>query len=64
MAPADVHYGRAPAITAARGQVLDAAYAANPERFVNKPPQPPRIADAAWINPPVDDPAETLQPAQ
>jgi len=64
MAPADVHYGRAPAITAARGQVLDAAYTANPERFVNKPPQPPQLADAAWINPPVDDPAGTHQPAQ
>ena len=33
MSPADVHYGRAAAITAARGQVLDAAYAAHPERF-------------------------------
>ena len=65
MAPADVHYGRAPAITAARGKVLDAAYAANPERFVGKPPEPPQLADTIWINRPVDDPAAgTQQPTQ
>jgi putative transposase len=64
MAPADVHYGRAPQIIAARGKVLDAAYAANPERFVRKPPEPPRLADTAWINRPAADNAEPKQPAQ
>ena len=64
MTPSDVHYGRAPAITAARAEVLDAAYTANPERFVIKPPQPPKLADAAWINRPADDPTGTLHPAQ
>ncbi|MEX2375029.1 MAG: DDE-type integrase/transposase/recombinase, partial [Dehalococcoidia bacterium] len=65
MARADVHYGRAPQITAARAKVLDAAYAANPQRFVRKPPEPTRLADTIWINRPVDDPtAGTLQPAQ
>ena len=56
MAPADVHYGRAPAITAARSRVLDAAYTAHPERFVRKPPEPPALADTVWINRPADDP--------
>jgi putative transposase len=55
MAPADVHYGRDQAITAARGRVLDAAYAANPERFVRNPPVPPMLADTVWINRPESD---------
>jgi putative transposase len=38
LTPADVHLGRAPQITLARGAVLDAAFAAHPERFVRKPP--------------------------
>jgi putative transposase len=49
--PADVHHGRAQAITAARQTVLDAAYAAHPERF-RRPPSAPRLPEAAWINPP------------
>ena len=31
---------------------FDAAYAAHPERFVRKPPQPPLLPHAVWINPP------------
>ena len=54
LTPADVHHGRASQITLARGAVLDAAYAAHPERFVRKPPQPPQPPDAAWINKPLD----------
>jgi putative transposase len=54
LTPADVHYGRAGQITIARAQVLDAAYAAHPERFVGKPPQPPRLPEAVWINKPLD----------
>jgi putative transposase len=54
LTPADVHYGRAEQITVARGAVLDAAYAAHPERFVGKPPQPPRLPEAVWINKPID----------
>ena len=50
--PASVHYGTAVAIQAERGLVLDAAYAAHPERFVNKAPVPPRFPEAAWINKP------------
>jgi putative transposase len=50
--PADVHYGRAELIRAQRGQVLNAAYAAHPERFVRKAPEPPALPTRAWINRP------------
>jgi hypothetical protein len=36
----------------ARAQVLTAAYAAAPERFVNKAPTPPELPGVAWINRP------------
>lgn len=58
--PADVHYGRAELVRSQRGLVLDAAYAAHPERFVRKPPTPPALPTMAWINRPQDDPAETV----
>jgi hypothetical protein len=32
--------------------VLSAAHAAHPERFVSKPPEPPKIPTNSWINPP------------
>ena len=38
--PHDVHFGLADAKRAARAVVLAAAYAATPERFVNRPPTP------------------------
>jgi putative transposase len=50
--PDDVHLGRAPALRERRARVLAAAYAAHPERFVRKPPQPPTLPTAAWINRP------------
>ena len=53
--PADVHYGRAQAIREQRAVVLDAAYAAHPERFVSKPPEPPKLPTTAWINEPKED---------
>jgi len=52
MTPAAVHEGRASMVRDARQQVLSAAYAAHPERFVRKPPQPPVLPHAVWINPP------------
>jgi putative transposase len=61
--PEVVHYGRAPAAYDARCQVLDAAHAAHPERFVRQPPRPPPLPTAAWINPPKptsDTPEEPL----
>jgi hypothetical protein len=51
--PADVHYGRDHAIREARGRVLDAAHEAYPERYVRKPPEPPKLPGAVWINRPV-----------
>ena len=53
--PADVHYHRAEAIQKQRAAVLDAAYQTNPERFVRKPPTPPLLPQAAWINKPEED---------
>jgi putative transposase len=52
MTPAAVHYGRAPEMHAARARVLDAAYERHPERFVRRPPVPPELPTAAWINKP------------
>jgi putative transposase len=49
---ADVHHGRAAAVQAARADVLTAAYHAHPERFVGKPPAPPKLPGTSWINPP------------
>jgi putative transposase len=49
---ADVHYGQAAAVRARRADVPTAAYLAHPERFVLKPPAPPELPTASWINPP------------
>jgi putative transposase len=57
--PADVHYGRAELVRAQRADVLNAAYAAHPERFVRKPPEPPALPTAVWINEPEEDAATT-----
>ena len=61
MTPYAVHHGLAPRITAARQQTLLAAYERHPERFVRRPPQPPILPEAAWINPPAK--TTTLQDA-
>jgi len=53
MTPEAVHYGRAAEITAARRQTLIDAYGLHPERFVRRPPSPPVLPPAAWINPPL-----------
>jgi putative transposase len=57
---ADVHYGLADTVRNKRAGVLDAAYAAHPERFVRKPPQPPKLPTTTWINRP-DQPEEQTQ---
>lgn len=61
--PVDVHYGRAEAVRTVRAEVLNAAYARNPNRFVNKPPEPAALPTAAWINKPPKQ-NEDNQPAQ
>jgi hypothetical protein len=55
MTPYAVHHGLAPQITAARQDTLLAAYGRHPERFVRKPPRPPVLPEAAWINPPANE---------
>ncbi len=50
--PTDVHHGHAPAVREARAVTLSAAYAAHPERFVRKHPEPPALPSTAWINRP------------
>ena len=52
LTPADVHLGRAPQVMAQRQQVMDAAYALHPERFVRGAPRAAQLAPAVWINPP------------
>jgi len=64
MTPSAVHGGRAETLRDARQQVLLTAYAAHPERFVRKPPQPPILPHAVWINPPWFDTLTTLSPVE
>lgn len=52
LTPAMVHYGHAETVCSQRAAVLARAYAAHPERFVRRPPQPPALPTAVWINPP------------
>jgi putative transposase len=52
MTPAAVHYGQAKAMYERRRQVLAAAYAAHPHRFVRGEPTPPQWPEVVWINPP------------
>ena len=35
--------------------MLNAAYAAHPERFVRKAPEPPVLPSVAWINEPKEE---------
>jgi putative transposase len=55
MTPTAVHHGRAQALHAERARVLAQAYARTPERFVRRPPTPPALPAAAWINKPNTD---------
>jgi putative transposase len=52
--PADVHFGRAEDVRLSRQAVLDAAYAAHPERF-RRHPSAPALPEAAWINRPDEE---------
>jgi putative transposase len=61
MTPAMVHYGQAQVVYQQRQQVLQAAYAAHPERFVRGLPTPPQLPTAVWINrPQMIDEADVL----
>jgi putative transposase len=52
--PAAVHFSHAEGIQVERAHVLQAAYAAHPERFVRQAPVPPPLPEPAWINKPVE----------
>lgn len=52
MTPASFHFGGAEQIHQGRARTLAAAFAKTPERFVNKPPRPPRVFTWAAINVP------------
>ena len=54
MTPEAVHSGRAPELAERRAQLLTRAYELHPERFVRKPPIPPEVPTAVWINKPED----------
>jgi putative transposase len=56
LTPVMVHYGRAQAVFDQRQQVLQAAYAAHPERFARGEPKPPSLPTEVWINKPLPSP--------
>jgi putative transposase len=60
--PIDVHYGHADTVHTSRAKVLTTAYAAHPERFVRKHPEPPALPEAAWINKPTNPDQQQEQP--
>ncbi len=55
MTPTAVHHGQATELHAQRARVLQAAYTATPERFVRRPPTPPELPTAVWINKPTTE---------
>jgi putative transposase len=52
MTPDTVHFGQADTVYQRRQQVLAAAYAAHPERFVRGKPTPSPLPKEVWINKP------------
>lgn len=64
LTPAMLHHGQADAILAQRQCVLRAAYAAHPDRFVHKPPQPTSGPTEVWINRPNRSSEDKNQPAK
>lgn len=52
LTPADVHHGRAADRLLAHQAVLDAAFAAHPERYVRGCPLAPKPPATVWINRP------------
>ena len=57
--PHDVHHGRSEEIHAIRADVLAAAYARTPQRFVRKHPEPAALPSEAWINKPTNQDQNT-----
>jgi transposase InsO family protein len=55
MTPHSVHYDLTTAINSTRQSALDAGFSAHPNRFKGKPPRPPELPTAVWINPPTKE---------
>ena len=62
LTPATVHTGRAETVRHKRQAALQQAYQTHPERFVRGQPQPTKLPEAVWINPP-PNPADLSAPA-
>jgi hypothetical protein len=62
LTPATVHTGRAETVRQQRQVVLQQAYQAHPERCVRGRPQPTKLPEAVWSNPP-PNPADLSAPA-
>ena len=62
LTPATVHFGHHQPVQNQRQQVLDTAFAAHPERFVQGRPTPQPLPEAVWINPP-NEPETTSEHA-
>lgn len=52
LTPAAVHFGQAAHVQQRRAEVLAAAHAAHPDRFIRGVPRPPALPAAVWINKP------------
>src|ERR1700689_1928873 len=59
MSPAMVHYGLAAAVRENRQEALGVAYRDHPERFVRRPPSPPKLPKEVWINKPLNSEEDT-----
>jgi putative transposase len=60
LTPAMLHYGEAEKVIADRRNVLQAAYAEYPQRFVQGCPKPQAIPVAVWINPPQNNTTDAV----
>jgi putative transposase len=61
LTPEMLHYGRAAEVIEQRQQILDAAYARNPERFTHARPKHPPQPTEVWINPPAPMPTPATE---
>ena len=63
--PASLHYGQAGDIVTERAKTLSNAYAKYPARFVRGIPQPQKLPNQVWINPPTNnDPEQKKRPPE
>ena len=59
LTPESVHYGTAAQVLEKRREVLEAAAKKHPNRFKGRQPDPGRLPEKVWINPPKNEPACT-----